>query len=159
VHLAPLRERREDIPPLIDQFLAEHGNRHRLSPEALDVMLAYDWPGNVRELRNAIERMVTLNSGPELRVADLPSSLQHVRWEPEPVFEPGEPPESLPAFRARFPLLSLVDRERQSIVEALRATGGDRARAAAGLGISRTTLYRKIKTYKIKVDDCARRDV
>src|SRR5271157_5576402 len=77
LRLAPLRDRREDIPALIGHFLARYGRAHSLTQETLETMLAYDWPGNVRELENCIQHMVAINSGPLLHVLDLPSNLQN----------------------------------------------------------------------------------
>src|SRR5579872_5624574 len=77
IRIAPLRERKEDIPSLINHFLSRVGGNYTLTAEALEVMLSYDWPGNVRELENCIQHMVAINSGPLLHVADLPSSLQN----------------------------------------------------------------------------------
>ena len=77
IQTAPLRERKEDIPALINHFLGRVGGNYTLTAEAMEVMLSYDWPGNVRELENCIQHMVAINSGPLLHVADLPSSLQN----------------------------------------------------------------------------------
>src|SRR5271157_1727576 len=77
LRLAPLRERKEDIPSLIAYFLARHGRGHILTQETLEAMLSYDWPGNVRELENCIQHMVAINTGPLLHVAELPSMLQN----------------------------------------------------------------------------------
>ena len=77
IRLVPLRERREDIPALLNHFLARVGGNYSLTAEAMEVMLSYDWPGNVRELENCVQHMVAINSGPLLHVGDLPSSLQN----------------------------------------------------------------------------------
>src|SRR5712671_4173439 len=77
IRLAPLRERKEDIPALINHFLSRVGGSYSMTAEALEVMLSYEWPGNVRELENCVQHMVAINSGPLLHVADLPSSLQN----------------------------------------------------------------------------------
>src|SRR5271167_214434 len=77
IRLAPLRDRKEDIPALIAHFLGRYGNHHSLTQETLDAMLSYDWPGNVRELENCIQHMVAINSGPLLHVMELPSMLQN----------------------------------------------------------------------------------
>src|SRR5580658_5246161 len=77
IRLAPLRERKEDIPALINHFLSQAGGNHSLTGEAMEVLLSYEWPGNVRELENCIQHMVAVNSGPLLHVADLPSALQN----------------------------------------------------------------------------------
>jgi len=77
IQLAPLRERQEDIPALIDHFLARAGANRSLTAEALEVMISYPWPGNLRELENCIQPMVALHPGPLLHVGDLPSPLQN----------------------------------------------------------------------------------
>lgn len=145
LRLPPLRERKEDIAELAAHFLARHGGTHHLSAELLDAMLAYDWPGNVRELENCIQRMVTMNSGPFLSTADLPSALAGQLAASE--FEEPAPPAGPP--RKPVGILPLEELERNAIVEALQYTRGDRARAAELLGIGRTTLYRKLKKYQL----------
>jgi DNA-binding NtrC family response regulator len=156
VHLPPLRERKGDIPELVEHFLREFGGKHRMAPDTLAAMMEYDWPGNVRELRNAIERMVALNSGPWLAAADLPSSLQNHIW------AESAPMASAAAAGAESSVLPLLHRppqpaglflaavEKETILKALATTRGDRARAAQLLGIGRTTLYRKLKEYRIE---------
>ena len=166
VRLSPLRERKEDIPSLINHFLSRVGGNHSLTAEAMEAMLSYDWPGNVRELENCIQHMAALNSGPLLHAAELPSSVQnHLlqkqsrfltaaavsgssrSFEGSPV--PASPgPEMIPAqgFHSIIPLMEL---ERRAIMQALEHTKGDRAVAAHLLGIGRTTLYRKLKEYKL----------
>jgi DNA-binding NtrC family response regulator len=155
VHLPPLRDRKVDIPELAAHFLQRFGSGHRLTPSTLDAMMEYDWPGNVRELQNSIERMVALNTGPWLHAADLPSALQNQRLaEPALASAVAAGSETGP-----LPLLHVPPRqcdlflptvEKETILKALQATHGDRARAAQLLGIGRTTLYRKLKEYKIE---------
>ncbi len=143
VRIPPLRERREDIPELAQHFLARCGARHELSPEVLASMMRYDWPGNVRELENCIQQMVALNSGPALGTADLPSQLQNSLF----VERLNEKPSAVRVPPER--VLSLEELEKQAIAEALLFTRGDRAHAALLLGIGRTTLYRKLKLYRM----------
>jgi DNA-binding NtrC family response regulator len=155
LRLPALRDRKVDIPELIDHFLRQLGANHRLAPDALQAMMNYDWPGNVRELQNSIERMVALNTGPWLHVADLPSSLQNQRAaEPAQAsaVAAGAETTPLPLLHAppRSGGLFLATVEKETILKALEATHGDRARAAQLLGIGRTTLYRKLKEYKIE---------
>jgi transcriptional regulator with PAS, ATPase and Fis domain len=166
VKIAPLRDRKEDIPSLIAHFLARYGKSHSLTQETLEAMLSYDWPGNVRELENCIQHMVAINSGPLLHVVELPSMLQNhlmakrtqllslaVGSNPFPK-PPGEAyshehrsnPES-----GRQPIVPLNQMERRAILDALAYTKGDRAIAANLLGIGRTTLYRKLKEYQLAV--------
>src|ERR1700683_4696967 len=155
LRLPPLRDRKADIPELIGRFLRRFGPNYRLTPDTLDAMMNYDWPGNVRELANSIERMVTLNTGPWLHVEDLPSWLQnHLASEPPlaSAVAAGSEVASLPLLHAppRQAGLFLATVEKETILKALAATRGDRARAAQLLGIGRTTLYRKLKEYKIE---------
>jgi two-component system response regulator HydG len=98
-------------------------------------LVAYDWPGNVRELENAIERAVALGSGPIVHVADLPTNLQYPTSDRAP---------------QRDELLPLEELERRAIVRTLRETGGDKLAAARMLGIGKTTLYRKLKQYRME---------
>ncbi|MGA3292706.1 MAG: sigma-54 dependent transcriptional regulator [Candidatus Acidiferrales bacterium] len=136
IKLPPLRERKTDIPLLVNSFLekfAESGGTRVISEDAMARLIAYDWPGNVRELENAIERAVALGSGPVLHVADLPSSLQYGTG--ERISQTDE-------------LLPLEELERRAILRALREAGGDKLAAARLLGIGKTTLYRKLKQYE-----------
>lgn len=166
IRLAPLRERKEDIPVLIHHFLQRVGGSYSMTAEVMEVLLSYDWPGNVRELENCIQHMVAINSGPLLHVADLPSNLQNHLIQKKSQYlmataaagsttplenmspsgsvpPPGNLPASLPV------VIPLVELERRAIANALEYTGGDRAIAAHLLGIGRTTLYRKIKEYQL----------
>jgi len=166
LRLAPLRERREDIPVLMQHFLTRLECPHTFTQETLEALLSYDWPGNVRELENCIQQMVAMNSGPLLHVTDLPSSIQNhllVRKGQSMVAAAGAGVEySSPAPRAPFDrvespvaemapieVLPLVEVERRHIMRALEYTKGDRAVAAGLLGIGRTTLYRKLKEYEV----------
>ena len=156
LRLPALRDRKADIPELVDHFLRRFGATHQLTPDTLEAMMNYDWPGNVRELQNSIERMVALNTGPWLHIADLPSSLQNHRGAAEPTqasaVAAGSETAALPLLHAppRPAGLFLATVEKETILKALEATHGDRARAAQLLGIGRTTLYRKLKEYKIE---------
>ena len=171
LRLAPLRDRREDIPALIGHFLTRYGKSHSLSQETLETMLSYDWPGNVRELENCIQHMVAINSGPLLHVMDLPSNLQNhavvnrsqsiVRAAaasaeqapaPTPAPEADMVPISPVTAAHACPVLPLAELEKQAILGALEYTRGDRAVAAHLLGIGRTTLYRKLKEYRLDED-------
>ncbi len=166
LRLAPLRDRKEDIPALIAHFLVRHSKGHTLTQETLEAMLSYDWPGNVRELENCIQHMVAINSGPLLHVGELPSMLQNhliakkaqfmsVAAGAHPLAKPpGEATSHehrMTADVARPPIVPLNQMERQAIMDALEYTKGDRAIAANLLGIGRTTLYRKLKEYQLAV--------
>jgi DNA-binding NtrC family response regulator len=136
IKLPPLRERKNDIPLLVNAFLEKFSDGHErartIAEDAVARLLAYDWPGNVRELENAVERAVALGSGPILHVGDLPSNLQYGTQERLP-----DKDEFLP----------LEELERRAILRALREAGGDKLAAARLLGIGKTTLYRKLKQY------------
>jgi DNA-binding NtrC family response regulator len=155
VRLPALRERKEDIPFLVDHFLRILQGPHRFTPRALEVMMAYDWPGNVRELKNAVESAVTLNSGARVDVDHLPSAVQqHYRAADleQLAMAVDEAPETVAprvAVRPRSAVIPLPEAERRAIMEALGFTKGDRGEAARLLQISRTTLYRKLKEYQI----------
>jgi DNA-binding NtrC family response regulator len=142
--LPPLRERRDDIPLLVEHFLRALGERvsrrvDQVAPAALDVLCRYRWPGNVRELRNVLERALVLGDGPVVELDDLPPELLHAA----PPLPAGGVAEASALVRP------LAELEREAIAAALAATGGNKARAAALLGIDRTTLYRKLKDYAL----------
>jgi DNA-binding NtrC family response regulator len=142
--LPPLRERREDIPELVRHFCAVLGDdmgRHvaRIADDALEILTNYRWPGNVRELRNVVERALVLGDGPVLELDDLPPEL-HLVGPPA-----GSPSVGAGPAITAAKVLPLAELEHQAITAALEATGGNKARAAALLGIDRTTLYRKLK--------------
>lgn len=134
--LAPLRERREDVPELARRFLqmyaAKHGRRAVvLSPDALAAVKAYDFPGNARELANAIERAVIVSSGERIEAAELPDSLH-----------------AAIALQARHGRRqTLAELEADYVLETLAAARGNKSEAARLLGISRKNLYEKLARY------------
>ena len=135
IHIPPLRERPDDISLLAEHFLARFTqamNRKpmRLSPEALDAMIAYPWPGNVRELQNAVERAVVVGQGEAVRTEDLPLRVTET--------VNGDGPGSL------------SEAERVHIRSVLDASGWNISRAARILEIDRVTLYNKIRKYELK---------
>jgi two-component system, NtrC family, response regulator AtoC len=141
VDLPPLRERRDDIPLLVRAFLDEFSRENskqvrELTPEALNVLLAYDWPGNVRELRNAIEQMVVLARTERLTVRDVPAAIRG-----------GTDLTRINVVRTG---MTVEDAERQLIVQALKEMDGNRTKAAQKIGISRRTLHRKLKEYGLE---------
>jgi DNA-binding NtrC family response regulator len=153
--LPPLRERKEDIPLLIERFLSLANGRFMLSHEATEAMMEYDWPGNIRELMNCLERMMSFNSGPLLHFADLPSGVANFTRDRMTAgfvaaVATGAGKSSIathaPTQRSVVPLQEL---EKQAIQHALEHTRGDRTTAAQLLGIGRTTLYRKLKEYEL----------
>jgi transcriptional regulator with PAS, ATPase and Fis domain len=146
-HLAPLRERRGAIPALAAGFLAEYsraaGRRIAVAPDAEAALCAYDWPGNVRELRNAIEGAVALRAGPTIQLGDLPRGVVSGRPPPRP---------AATALAAGRDLLDGVKGPRETteihrIMVALERNKHNRQRAAAELGMSRVSLYKKLHKY------------
>ncbi len=137
IKMPPLRERKSDIPILVNAFLEKFsdssGHVQTISEDAMARLISYDWPGNVRELENAVERAVALGSGSILHVGDLPSNLQYSAGDRMPQSDE---------------LLPLDELERRAILRALREAGGDKLAAARLLGIGKTTLYRKLKQYE-----------
>jgi DNA-binding NtrC family response regulator len=165
IRLAPLRERKEDIPSLVDRFLARYAAGYQVAPDAMDAFHEYEWPGNVRELENCIQRMVAMTSGPVLQVQDMPSAVQG-NLRPRQALAmaaavgidyygapriPVRREETLHASCAEVPIMPLMEIERREILRALQFTRGDRGIAANLLGIGRTTLYRKLKEYQVAV--------
>ena len=140
LHLPPLRERREDIPLLAERFLHEfagmYGHRMRLDNSALRLLAEYSWPGNVRQLRHVLEKLVILTPGPVLEVSALRAALESY----------GSAGASAPAGAGGRSLWGDLDTlEEEHIRKVLQATGGNKSRAAAILGIERKTLYRKLE--------------
>jgi DNA-binding NtrC family response regulator len=150
LQLPPLRERKEDIPLLVEHFLqkkAGGGEHPRPDPRVLALFNGYPWPGNVRELENVIERALVLCEDNTLTAHDLPEDLR--------VFIGSTGPEDFPTpSEVRSPPLdlaraSLEEMERRHIEQVLIAVEGHREKAAQTLGISRRTLYEKIKRYHL----------
>ncbi|MCY3760570.1 MAG: sigma 54-interacting transcriptional regulator, partial [Gemmatimonadetes bacterium] len=139
--IPPLRERREDIPLLARHFLDRYAQRADksisfISTAALALLVQYDWPGNVRELENAIERAVLLETDGVLQAGSLPPQLSPVIA----AGSGGSPPAGV---------LPLVEVERQALAHALEVHDNNVTQAALALGISRVTLYRKLKKYDL----------
>jgi DNA-binding NtrC family response regulator len=135
--LPPLRERREDIPLLVEAFLKKCGDARRkevkgVSESTLAMLMDYSWPGNVRELENVIERAVTLNRGEKIVPEDLPPAVQGARGDRRVLDEAAERTLSLEAV------------EKEYILKILDKMGGNKYQAAHALGIDRKTLYRKL---------------
>jgi transcriptional regulator with PAS, ATPase and Fis domain len=145
ITLPPLRERREDIPLLIDHFLQKYSKANQksisdISKEARALLLRYPYPGNVRELENLIERAVVLCRGETIGTQDLPFHLKDEKSEKP--WESGKKEKSLPE--------SLEEIERDSILHALHQCQGVQTKAAESLGISERVLRYKIKKYQIR---------
>ncbi len=142
VHLPSLRERRSDIPMLAHWFLDRHApdNSMQVTNAAMKCLLQYDWPGNVRELENCVERAVALGDGKLVDVSDLP-----------PTIASASPSSETPISTMAGVVSStdLEDIERATIERVFEQVKGDKALAGKMLGISRATLYRKLKRYNI----------
>jgi DNA-binding NtrC family response regulator len=137
ITVPPLRDRREDIPPLVHHFLVRAASRMKkdvtsVSADAMTAMMNYRWPGNVRELEHAVERAVILANNPNIRVRDLPPEITQK-----------------PRGAAGGETLDLQEHERVMIERALERFGGNRRKAAEALKISTVTLWRKMKQFGI----------
>ncbi|MBV9958379.1 MAG: sigma-54-dependent Fis family transcriptional regulator, partial [Acidobacteria bacterium] len=155
IRLPALRERPEDIHPLVIHFLEHYKQKtgrfiSGISRGALQALISYDWPGNVRELENAIERAVIIASGRQIELSDLPEAVaksavdahEELRHERLAAATEGR------ALSLAIDVPSSIDEiERQAIEATLDYTGGDKSRAARMLGIGRKTLYRKLQQY------------
>jgi len=135
ITVPPLRDRREDIPPLVHHFLVRAAGRMKkdvttVSADAMSALMNYRWPGNVRQLEHAVERAVILANGPTIRVRELPPEVTQ---------------------KSRIPsgddTLDLQEQERVMIERALERFQGNRKQAADALKISTVTLWRKMKQY------------
>ncbi|MBM4044909.1 MAG: sigma-54-dependent Fis family transcriptional regulator [Planctomycetes bacterium] len=145
INVPPLRERRDDIPLLMDAFIREFSQAHQkritgLSPRARAILTKYDWPGNVRELRNWVESMVVVTKDELLDVDDLP---EHVDLEEAAAPTPTAGPQLLAG-------ISLAEAEKELIKNTLAMVNGNREEAAKVLGIGERTLYRKIDKYGLR---------
>jgi len=152
LQLPPLRERKQDIPLLLDHFLRELTERHGRGPVAVDPeaqrrLLAYDWPGNIRELQNVLERALVLAEQDVIGPEHLPAEVRPGGGPSEPI--PSAPPEVASPAAQPGPgaLLSLEEVERRHVMRVLEATGGSREEASRILGISRRTLTRMVQRW------------
>ena len=150
IEIPPLRDRAEDIPELVRDFLARFKVKHGrqtlgLSQEALRALCGYPWPGNVRQLENAVERMVLLAKGPEIGSRDLPDFIQSAQTTPD------TPTNKLPEDG-----LDLRAMEKEMIIRALNKFGGNQSRAAHFLQLSRRTLAYRMEKYGISPGEFTR---
>jgi two-component system response regulator HydG len=142
IQLPPLRDRKEDIPPLAEYFLKfyrekNHREIEQLLPEALDLMMRYDWPGNVRELENTIERGVIIARSEYLTPDELPPNIRQIA-------------ESTTGYDSEVTVgNTLKEMEKEFIAQTLASVAGNRTRTAKLLGITRKTLQNKIREYKL----------
>ncbi|MHB8069507.1 MAG: sigma-54-dependent transcriptional regulator [Desulfobaccales bacterium] len=137
IQMPPLRERKNDVPLLVQHFLEKYNARLRknlqgLAPEALELLVRHDWPGNVRELENTVERLVVLSSGPMLELKDLAFA------------------GTISSPAAEGSSLSLRDLERDHIIQTLQRFDGHKSETARALGIDRKTLREKLRRYNIE---------
>jgi len=150
IELPPLRERKEDIPLLVQHFLKKKSSSERTDPVQIDesamkMLLRYDWPGNIRELENMVERMVILVDGNLIKISDIPPQINGHKSLNESADLASE---ILPGETS---LKKIVERkEAQYIHHALSQVDGDKKRAAELLEIDLATLYRKIERLGIK---------
>ena len=158
IHLPPLRERREDIPLLVEHFRQKYNARlrknvERIEDEALACLAAYAWPGNIRELENVLERTILFAEGPRIGANDLPASLR--RQPPDaPAAEAQVPTASGPPGPLKEIVKGQVQAiERDLIVRGLEVTGGNVTRTAKLLKISRKSLQMKMKEFGLRGDD------
>ena len=144
IEVPPLRERKEDIPVLVEHFIGQHNRRglrqiEAVAPDAWTRRLGYDWPGNVRELNGAVESAIAMGTTKELCAADLPSPVRDDTIElHNGVEQPDLPLDDV-----------LASVERQAILTALRRAGGQRSQAARAMSISRSRLYRRMEALGI----------
>ena len=144
LHLPALRDRRSDIPVLVHHLLDRYakGSHINVTTGAMKCLLHYEWPGNVRELENCIARAITLGDGKAIDVADLPPSIRTEQSDDAP---------KLAQDSASLSTVALADMERMTILRVFEQANGDKALAGKMLGISRATLYRKLKRYNISL--------
>jgi transcriptional regulator with PAS, ATPase and Fis domain len=137
ISLPPLRDRKDDIPLLVQHFLRTHKtatDEKKFCPDALESMMKYNWPGNIRELQNLIENMMTVVDDEKIGVCNLPEKIRGFAFMEDNDLDEG---------------VSLSALEKQQIIKTLLKMNGNKTRAAETLGISIKTLYNKLKSYNI----------
>jgi len=158
ITLPPLRERPEDVHPLVIYFLEHYKQKtgrfiSGISRTAVQALMTYDWPGNVRELENAIERAVIIASGRQIELEDLPEAISKTSLQERDRIKVERAKAASEGRTSTFEVIvpsSMEEIERQAIEATLDYTGGDKSRAARSLGIGRKTLYRKLDQYNGK---------
>ncbi|MGB7284046.1 MAG: sigma-54 dependent transcriptional regulator [Candidatus Acidiferrum sp.] len=142
VHLPPLRDRRSDIPMLVHHFLDRYApdSHLQVTSAAMKSLLSYEWPGNIRELENCIARAITLGDRKVIDVIDLPPAIRSEQTDSST----GTPQDS-----SSLSTTALAEMEKMTILRVFEQANGDKALAGRMLGISRATLYRKLKRYNI----------
>ncbi len=149
IEIAPLRERREDLPELVSYFLAKRARelkteKFKITPAAMSELQNHDWRGNVRELENVVS-YVTALGGNTIDAADLPASVQSAKSKVQNLKSETQSPES-----ENQTSQTLFEIEKIHILQTLENAGGNRARAAKSLGIDRRTLFNKLRQYEIE---------
>ncbi len=153
--LPPLRERREDIPLLAQHFLTLFDNRMKkdvtgFSDSVMELLLNHSWPGNIRELEHVIERAYVLCTGDTIKTDHLPAEILDPEASQQPISEPAAP-QAIHVQSVQPPLNGADEVDR--IIDALRRTAGNKAKAARLLGMDRSTLYRKISGYNLDLSN------
>jgi len=136
VDIPPLRERKDDIPILVRYFCNRTKSKTEVDKKALEVFCNYNWPGNIRELENVIERAILVCKNNKINIDAISENIKHVKA-------------SNPNFMNNNKAVSLMDFEKEALLKALEDAKGNISKASKTLGIDRSTLYRKIKKYKI----------
>jgi transcriptional regulator with PAS, ATPase and Fis domain len=147
LHLPPLRERKEDLPVLVDHFLKALAKKVEISSVALQMLMAYSWPGNIRELKNVIESAAVITEGGFIEPAQLPGKITSLFAETS--FSQAGTELKLPSSISLDEKLQEI--ERSLIIDALTKTGGIQSRATELLGINQRSLWHRIKKLKIDV--------
>ncbi len=143
IHIPALRERPEDVPPLVEHFLKKHQENYNktvtaIEPAALDALMKYAWPGNVRELENLVEMLLAYSKSPVIRAPDLPDRIAAMPH--------GK------SVTLGDEVYTIKEAERKLIINALAKSKGNKSLAAQMLGISRKSLYKKLLDYGIQTD-------
>ncbi len=153
INIPPLRERREDIEPLARHLLEKlAGNvEHKLSPPAIEALTAFDWSGNVRQLRNCLERAILLSDNNIITPRELPPEIAYRTDKTSVSVSYNEPQTNGVSSFKNATTTNLRESERQQIINALEKTGWHRGKTAELLGISSSTLYRRLREYDLDV--------
>ena len=155
INIPPLRERREDIEPLAQHILQKlaGANAPELTPQTIDALCSYHWMGNVRQLRNCLERAILLADNGVIKTKDLPPEVVYRTTEPRVSVSYSSPKEGVTTANSGFqntPPTALREVEKQQIIHALEKTGWHRGKTAELLGISPSTLYRRLREYNLE---------
>ena len=153
IHIPPLRNRREDIEPLSRHLLQKiaGANAPEIAPKALDALISFNWTGNVRQLRNCLERAILLADNGEITTKELPPEVVYRTNEPKVSVSYNSPQENATNDFQNSNPSNLKDAERRQILNALEQTGWHRGKTAEILGISSSTLYRRLREYDLNI--------